>query len=353
MVTRVELKQGLNRAAAYSKQKAKIAHKKGNDFWKYAKPAYKATTQLITIYSIKVYKGAEEFAEETKKLDKLIARINFLAIVTLYYETTKLPEKIKECYEALHVRKDFEGFVFAFLDLLETMGTITKSVEDLLAALQTLFDKAGINILEEIILPITIVCGAYGTVRDWYNWGHQVYQWQSMPSQIKTKKDLKKLVEYLEKKLNNQNSAWYDPEKIFKPLIKNYDSYIEKDTVKNRISLRNRVRLEKRTDERIVNIMRNLQEHLSNNKKDIDKANKAVLDMNTLMRRKITVGFSENLVSSALTAASIASLIFALAPLTFPILLASKHLTVLSKQIYMCNFYDKGLNLPDLAKAPS
>lgn len=257
------------------------------------------------------------------RLATAIKTVGILAGVNILLTLKSLPDVLKNVIKNCELG-DLEGALFSTMDLLATLGGM---LDDTIAFTETLSYLGlipAIAFFGTIGLPLAIGLLTYGVVSKTYFLVRQAEFVYHLPSEI-TAENAEEFKKFLAEKLD-------DP--------------------MDRLKARKINVLSRHTDPKVVNIMKNLQTHL-NEQRDLETANLALKDIKTLMRRKMALGGTSILMNGAMLTSIVAAAIFPPAAVAVPVISATKAVTSIGSHAYKTFRFTKGLNVPEFMAAPA
>lgn len=280
------------------------------------------------------------------KMLKAIAYLGLLQLINIAEFLQKYPSNIKNFLKNLSMH-DIEGMVFSGLSLIINPLDALDSVITFCESASALTAFPVITAFSVIALPIAITLLGFATVKGIYDLICTGIAKSQLPAEVKTMDDILKLKADLEKKLSITES-----EK--KKIEQKYAGNLEKIAKKIEILKTNKINaVVRHTDQKIMHVMSNLLDQLEKDTSNFKKTNEALSDIHTLMTRKITVNTVGTLANAAMLVGVAASTALTLGAFTIPVIALVRTAIHAGKELYMNEFYTKGLYAPEMTKAVS
>ncbi|CCB90567.1 putative membrane protein [Waddlia chondrophila 2032/99] len=296
--------------------------------WSYIRNSYQIARRGMKIIAIKIPKFQP-------KMLKAIAALGLAHAVNAVLILSQYPSDIKKFLQNLSIH-DIEGLVLSGFSLLTTPLSALDSAITFFESASTLKLFPVVTAFSVIALPIAITLLGYASIRGIYDLINKGIQKHQIPKEVKTMRDLRKLREDLEKKLRvtleEQNK-----------IEEKYSGNSEKIQRKIEILRTKKINKVKRhTDEKILKIMTQLLDQLEKGS-NLTKTNQKLSDIHLLMNRKITVGVIGTASNIAMLTTLAIAIVFPISALAIPTIALIKHTINISQQLYMENFYTKGI----------
>jgi hypothetical protein len=286
-----------------------------NVIWEYINQTAKVIKQTLKITILACPKYAA-------RLSKVVAHLGFMSGISILLSLKSLPDQLKGIIHNLKL-KDGEGAAISGLDFLSSLGGILDDVGTLTSTLAYIGLIPAITFFGIIAAPLAVSLLAYSSaIKTYHIFRHSRFL-AALPKQITTE-NFDKFTQYLEKKLNDPN------EKL----------------KKRKINI-----LSRHADSRVVNIMKNLRQHMATTPTDLETANKALKDMKTLMIRKIALNSVSIVSNVAMATAIVAGTAFPPLAAATPFIALGKAATSIGTHTYKTFFFDSKLKLPAFTKA--
>jgi hypothetical protein len=314
-------------------------------FWKYVEEANYFTQHVFAVITTAC-------SELNAKLSPVIAKLGILSLINCFFSLKALPSTVESLIDHIKSR-DGEGAAFAALSLIVAPFDILDSVTSTIGALTAFGAIPTIAFFSLIGLPLAIGLVGYSAFKGLYDIIRSSIQMTKFPRTIGDG-TLEQFKSYLKSEIGVTAQEKEELKTKFASLKTDASETEYTDAIKREIKVikdRKRNILERHTDVKVCNIMKNLKKHLKSHPTDVNTANFALHDMKTIISRKITWGSVELTNNLAYIATMASSLIFPISALAIPIVGGIRAAVAIGKHHYMHVLLDHGLHFPDFAKS--
>lgn len=271
--------------------------------WEYVYQLSKLTKQIVKAVVIKV-------PEYAARLTRVIASVSILTGVNLLLSFFKaLPSEI-ESFKKQFVLNDAEGAFLSTCGLLATLGDMLDEIGTFVGALSDLGAIPKVAFFGVIGLPLAISLLSYVVLTRTYQLIHNGCFLCSLPKEI-TAENRAEFEAFIKKHLDDPTASG----KARKVNI-----------------------LSRHADPKVCAIFERFHTY------DLDAANKALQDVKSIMRRKISTTLISTVMNAALLTALVTSTFFTLNPFVIPVILGVKATASLGTHCYKSHYIDKGLS---------
>ncbi len=309
-------------------------------FWRYAEEANTLAQHVLTIIT-------EACGELHSKLSPVISKLGILALVSCLFSLKSIPSSFESLIE--HIKtKDSEGTFFSLLNLATTPLEILDCIGATVEALAAFGAIPEILFFSMIAMPLTLTLVGIAAFKGLYDIICCSIQLNELPK-ILSESSLDDFRGYLKAKIGVTGEERACLEAEFANLKTEASDKAFKEKIKYEIKIlkcRKWNVLERRTDVKVCNLMKQLKKHLKKNPTDLTTANLALEDMKTLMGRKITWDSLELAMNTAYFATLACSIIFPISAFAVPAVAGSRAVFGLGKHHYMHTWLEHGLNSP-------